>query len=256
MPRLSRKSLDTVFHHVMVQGINKEHIFPNDFFIEQYLDYIQNKLSTSDLKLLAYCIMNNHAHFLIFCEQISSLSKFMQKLNTTYSRFYNKYNNRVGFVFRDRFLSQPITSINQLLNCLVYIHNNPVKANLVSSPIEYKFSSYKEFINKRKIISEDSIDLLFENNKNFAEQFSSIHNKSKTIDNNDFYDIKEQNVIDFINEFEKEHNVSKEEIHKDKLLLSLLIKEARSLTNTTCTELAGLLQISKTTVAKYSKNFS
>ena len=90
MPRIARKDSKSSFYHVMVQGINKEYIFDTDFNIKKYIELIVSKIYRSNIEILAYCIMNNHAHFLIYCEKIEELSKFMQKLNTSYSRFYNK----------------------------------------------------------------------------------------------------------------------------------------------------------------------
>ena len=88
--------------------------------------------------------MNNHAHILIKTDQIAYLSKYMQKLNTRYARYYNKKYNRVGYVFRDRFKSQVIYSEDQLYNCIHYIFNNPVKAGLCSNAEDYPFSNYKK----------------------------------------------------------------------------------------------------------------
>lgn len=57
---------------------------------------------------MAYCIMNNHVHLLVYSEEVQKLSKMMQKINTAYAKYYNECNERVGYVFRDRYLSQPI----------------------------------------------------------------------------------------------------------------------------------------------------
>lgn len=253
MPRLPRIFSKTCFYHVIVQGINKEAIFSKKVFIQDYQNFILSKLPNSNINILAYCIMNNHAHFLIFCEQISDLSKFMHRLNTSFSRHYNKLNQRVGFVFRDRFLSQPITSPKHLINCLVYIHNNPVKANIVSSPEKYKFSSYNEFIGKKIIISDESVKLLFKNDENYINKFIFLHKKLK-INNEDFYDIKERKISDLISEFKNNYKISIKDLNKNKFILSLFIKEARKQTNATLTEIANVLEISKSSVAKYLKD--
>ena len=75
-----------------------------------------------------HCIMDNHAHFLIYYTKLEELSELMRKVNTTYAMKYNKINKRKGFVFRDRFFTQPILNEMQLYNCLVYIHKNPINA--------------------------------------------------------------------------------------------------------------------------------
>lgn len=159
MPRIARNKSRSNYYHIMVQGINKEYIFKDDKHIQTYKDIILRKIKDSHVTILAYCIMNNHAHFLIYCEKNECLSNFMQRVNTAYSHFYNKENNRVGFVFRDRYLSQDILNQKQLYTCLKYIHNNPVKAHIVKNMSEYKYSSYNEFFGKRQIITYESIKL-------------------------------------------------------------------------------------------------
>lgn len=161
MPRVARKYSNSDIRHIMVQGINKEYIFRDEFHINHYKNIILDKLISSNITILAYCIMNNHSHFLIHSEKTEYLSKFMQRINTSYSRFYNKYHNRVGYVFRDRFLSQNILNNRQMYNCLRYIHNNPVKAHIVNNLADYKFSSYNEFLGSPKIITNKSKKILF-----------------------------------------------------------------------------------------------
>ena len=56
----------------------------------------------------------------------------------------NKKRKRVGYVYRDRFKTQVINNEKHLYNCILYIHNNPVKANMCKKTSEYKFSSYKK----------------------------------------------------------------------------------------------------------------
>lgn len=252
MPRLSRSCSSTFFYHVIVQGINKEPIFSQNFFIENYIKYILEKLPNSKVTILAYCIMNNHAHFLVFCEEVEALSRFMQRLNTSYSTFYNKINKRVGFVFRDRFFSQQILSKKQLFNCLAYIHNNPVKAQIVPSPKDYPFSSYNEFLNKKILICNDSIRILFENSTDFLDFFFSIHQKFDMNDSS-FYDIKDKCINDLIVDYENKYDVSSTNIYQNKELLLKFIKQARAQTDATLVELADALQISKSTVARYAK---
>ena len=85
MPRIARNCLDTSFFHVMVQGINKEYIFKNNQYINRYLQLLKEKLNREKLEIIAYCIMNNHAHLLIQVGDIKELSKYMQKVNSTYA---------------------------------------------------------------------------------------------------------------------------------------------------------------------------
>ena len=250
MPRIARKYSQSNFHHTMVQGINKEFIFKDDKHINSYKNIILNKLESSNVTILCYCIMNNHSHFLIYSEKNEFLSNFMQKINTSYSRFYNITNKRVGYVFRDRYLSQDILNHQHLYNCLKYIHNNPVKANMVKNMADYKYSSYNEFLGEKCIISDKSLRLLFGTTKNYMNQFKFIHS---TFNEENFIDIKDKSISEFTLEFENKINAKVTDIIKDKPLLTTFINEARKQTDVKIEELAQILDISKSTVGNYIK---
>ena len=143
MSRTPKKYINTPFFHIMVQGINKEPIFETSIEAEEYLKLIKQTKEEFDLQILSYCMMYNHAHFLIYVENDEELTKFMHKANLKYAKYYNKKNERVGYVFRDRYKAQPIMSRAHLLKCIEYIHNNPVKAHICNKPENYKYSSYK-----------------------------------------------------------------------------------------------------------------
>lgn len=252
MPRIARRDSKSNFYHVIVQGINREYIFETDLNIKKYKDLILKKLDKSNIEILAYCIMNNHAHFLIYCEKIEYLSKYMQRLNTCYSRFYNNINKRVGYVFRDRYLSQSILDEKQLYNCLNYIHNNPVKAGIVKNASEYKYSSYYEFVTEKSIITDKGIELLFGLKKDYKNQLIQI---SRASCDTKFIDIKEKSkeIDDFVKEVEKYYQKKINRIKEDKNVLETVIKKARKETDETIAKLAELFEISKSSVGKYIK---
>ena len=91
--------------------------------------------------------------------------------------------DRVGYVYRDRFVSEPITSYRYLIQCIKYIHFNPVKAKIVERCEEYKISSYKLFKNKldkrefNSILNKDAYEELINNPKEFYKQFSFLDKK-------------------------------------------------------------------------------
>ena len=179
MPRIARKSIETSFFHIIVQGVNKEYIFDTKQFIEYYIDLIHKYKPKYKLEIMAYCIMNNHAHLLIFCEHINEMSKFMHQINSLFAQKYNKTENRVGHVFRNRYLSQAIYSERYLINCIHYIHNNPVKANIVNKCEEYEYSTYRDYIRKigvaesqivKDIIGECNFkDMILDDNEIFLD---------------------------------------------------------------------------------------
>ena len=143
MPRVPRFYSDTSFFHVMTQGIKKEYIFNQSEDAERYISILYNTKDECKINIIAYCIMNNHAHLLLEASKVEYLSKFMHRTDTKYAKYYNKKYERVGYVFRDRFKSEAIYTEQNLHNCIAYIYNNPVKAGICNSPEEYQFSNYK-----------------------------------------------------------------------------------------------------------------
>lgn len=143
MPRVPRFYSDTSFFHVMTQGIKKEYIFNQAEDAQRYISILYNTKDECKINIIAYCIMNNHAHLLAKTAKVEYLSKFMQKANGKYAKYYNEKYERVGYVFRDRFKSEAIYTEQNLHNCIAYIYNNPVKAGICNTPEEYKFSNYK-----------------------------------------------------------------------------------------------------------------
>ena len=131
----------------MVQGINKDSIFNSSRDKKKYLNYINKIQPQYNILIISYCIMPNHSHFLIKSTDIDELSRFMQKLNTKYAIYYNRINNRVGYVFRDRFKLQEITCIEHFYKCIEYIHNNPIKAGMCAKQSEYEYSSFVTMYN-------------------------------------------------------------------------------------------------------------
>jgi len=143
MPRIPRMYLNTEYFHIITQGINKIYIFDNSNDIKFYIKSMYDLKDKYDIEIIAYCIMNNHAHMLIKSKIIKNLSKFMHDLNTRYGCYYNKKYKRVGYVFRDRYKSEGIYTEEQLYSCIKYIYDNPVKAGICNKPEEYPYSNYK-----------------------------------------------------------------------------------------------------------------
>ena len=158
MSRISRKSFEAKYFHIMVQGIDKDFIFNNDEYKKEYIRLIYKYKEKFCIELLAFCIMDNHAHLLVYIDDINNMSNYMQKINTLYAMYYNKkLNNRVGHVFRNRFKSEAILNESHLINCIKYIHNNPVKANMVNAPKQYLYSSYRDYFYKKGVALNEKL---------------------------------------------------------------------------------------------------
>jgi putative transposase len=86
--------------------------------------------------------MTNHIHFLVTPHTDTSLSKAMSVIGSRYAYYFNRTYKRSGTIWEGRHKSSLIQSERYLLTCMRYIELNPVVANMVSKPEEYKWSSY------------------------------------------------------------------------------------------------------------------
>ena len=102
LPRKARINLRGNFFHIMVQGINKEFIFQKNEYKDKYIKLLKNA-KEFNIKVIAFCIMDNHAHLLIETLEIKKSSELMWKINFEFARYYNGKEKRVGVVFRNRY---------------------------------------------------------------------------------------------------------------------------------------------------------
>lgn len=248
MPRMARKCLESGFFHIMVQGISKEKIFLKKEYKEKYIYLIKFFLNKQNVNLISYCVMDNHVHIIIYAEHISELTKFMERLNTTYAMFYNKNENRVGYVFRDRFKSKLLNTKDYLAKCIKYVHMNPVKAGMVKEEKDYKYSSYNDYIEKKGIVSEELLRKIFDNKCNYLKQFVQIE-----YDEELFFEIEEEKItieelkVEITNFLFKE-KITIEELREDKRLIKKIYNNFK--TKPTKAELARQLGITRTKISK------
>lgn len=166
MPRKKRNLVNSGIYHIMVRGVNKEIIFKDDKDRELFirlLYYYKNKLNC---RIHAYCLMNNHVHIL-FEDKEFLISDFMRNITSIYAGEFNKKHQRVGHLFQDRFKSIYVYNDDYMLRLIRYIHRNPEKAEICKTE-DYRWSSYKEYIYKPKIIEREKVLLKFDSNKKIA----------------------------------------------------------------------------------------
>ena len=250
MPRIPRTFYSSNFFHVIVQGINKEYIFSKEEYMKKYKENLLKYRNNYNIIIISYCIMNNHAHMLLYSENILNISQFMKSVNTSYAAYYNKVQERVGYVFRDRFLSEPITNKKYLFNCIAYIHNNPVKANIVRSADEYSYSSFKDYINKTGIGTEEVLNLVFDSNSDYINKYFEIHNTEA-----EFKDIQGEylNYKCIIEDFEKNVKMTIHEIKNNKECLKKLVQKLKDDSGLSIRKISRILDIDRRKLSKMLK---
>lgn len=249
MPRIARKFYKGQFYHVIVQGIEKKFIFDKKIYKEKYIQLIKYYFNELNIAIISYCIMDNHTHILVHLNNIEQLSKAMQKINSVYAMYYNKEEKRVGYVYKERFKSQEILNQYHLYNCIVYIHQNPVKANMVQKAEKYLYSSCNDYIKKTGVFNRNLENILKEigisANMNFTRRINII----KDID---FLEIEEDrnNLYDAL----IQNNFSLADLLQNKEKINKVIFYLRDNKNISLRDIADNLKIGRETVRKIYNN--
>ena len=173
----------------------------NDIFYDNqdryvFLNILKETKERFKFEIYSYCLMNNHIH-IVFRIKDEFLSKAMQSLEIRYSAYFNKKINRNGHLFQNRFFSKKIENLSYFLTVCKYVHRNPEKAKIDSTE-NYKWSSFREYIGKEKIINKAVLLHYYEDD---IEMF-----KKYTLDNDD----KEQ--LYNLAEFELKRKLTEEEV--------------------------------------------
>lgn len=150
MPREARHTSMSGFYHIMVRGNGKQILFENDESREFYLSKLYFCFKDENVLILAWCLMDNHAHLLVLDED-GNLPTAMSRVNGSFAQHYNKTHEHVGHVFQDRYLCKPIDDERYLLEVVRYIHNNPEEANVCAAK-DYRWSSYHEYMGSPRLV--------------------------------------------------------------------------------------------------------
>ena len=143
MPRPLRVCPAGSIFHVLNRANSRNQIFNQSFDYQKFIKIVNEALSKYPTKVLAFCLMPNHWHFLMQPTADDELSKIMAWIGNTHTRRYRVVNQTfgVGPLYQGRFKSFPIKSDEHLDIVKQYIECNPVRARLVRRPEEWAWSS-------------------------------------------------------------------------------------------------------------------
>jgi putative transposase len=166
------KFLPENIYHVYNQGNNQQNVFIEDFqflyFLQLYKAHIVPHCET-----LAWCLMHNHFHFMIYADNrcldikkqggllLDPVTNGFRKVLSTYAHEFNIKNNRSGSLFRPKTKAiclndeaslngQYLSKQDYYLNTFNYIHCNAVEAGIVKNPADWKWSSFRFYNGLRK----------------------------------------------------------------------------------------------------------
>ncbi|WAC08357.1 MAG: transposase [Thermodesulfobacteriota bacterium] len=138
MPRQARLDAPGTLHHIMIRGIEGITIFRDDDDRKDFLSRVGNLAEKTKTRILAWSLMDNHVHFLLFSGP-EGISSFMRKLLTGYAIRFNRKHQRNGHLFQNRYKSIVCEEDPYLLELVRYIHLNPIRALVVKSMQELDY---------------------------------------------------------------------------------------------------------------------
>lgn len=143
MPRPPRVVLPGHTLHLIQRGNDRQPCFLDDEDRTRYLAMLLYASKRARCDVHAYVLMANHAHLLITASESSGPARMMQSLGGNYVRHFNERHARTGTLWEGRYRSSLIDSERYFLQCSRYIETNPVRAGIVSRPVEYRWSSFR-----------------------------------------------------------------------------------------------------------------
>ena len=148
MPRKARVISETGKYHIVVKSIKEIDLFRDREDKFKYLELLSKYKVKYGFTLYAYCLMDNHGHYIIDCLG-ANISTVLACINLSYSQYYNRKYKRYGPVFKDRFHSTPIENDRYMITVSAYIHNNPKDIPGYEKKVQlYPFSSLREYIDQ------------------------------------------------------------------------------------------------------------
>jgi len=143
MVRLSRISPDDIPVHIIQRGNNRQDCFVSDEDYAAYAGWLKEYSFKCSVDIHAWVMMSNHVHLLCTPHVEGGISRMMQGLGRRYVQYFNFKYGRSGTLWEGRFRSCLVQEERYLLEVYKYIELNPVRAEMVADPGEYRWSSYQ-----------------------------------------------------------------------------------------------------------------
>jgi REP element-mobilizing transposase RayT len=145
-------------YHVMVRGNNRRKLFYDDKDRCRFLIRLKEMAEEFRVRVYAFCLMSNHVHLVIETPH-ANLGRFMQKLQTAYTIYFNLRHGESGHVMQGRYKAKPVEGDKYLMGLARYVHLNPVYvspvdklelAERIRQLRQYRWSSYPRYLGQRE----------------------------------------------------------------------------------------------------------
>jgi len=179
MPRASRYYLPGYTWHITHRCHKREFLLKFDRDKRRWIHWLFEAKKRYGLCVLKYTATSNHVHLLIYESKAGTISKSMQLIAGRVGQEYNIRKRRKGAFWEDRYQATAIESETYLIQCMVYIDLNMVRAGVVNHPEDWEFAGYNEIMNPKEryaIIDHETLRGFFQvkNNRRLQEDYSGF----------------------------------------------------------------------------------
>ena len=143
MGRPLRPTSADVVYHVLNRANARRTLFDDDGDYAAFERVLAQACERVSMRLLAYCVMPNHWHLVVWPRHDGDLSRFMNWLTLTHTQRWHQHRHTVGdgHVYQGRFKSFPVETSEYLVTVCRYVERNPVRAGLVERAEQWRWSS-------------------------------------------------------------------------------------------------------------------
>ena len=128
MPRVARLRSAGLCLHVLNRSNGRATVFAHPEDYSAFLEVMTQACKRHPIRLLAYCLMPNHFHFVVWPLEEGDIGCWMRWLMTTHVRRHHAHHNTEGCLWQGRYKSFPIQDDDHLLTVMRYVERNPVRA--------------------------------------------------------------------------------------------------------------------------------
>lgn len=149
MSRIARVVVPGSPHHVIQRGNRRQKVFFSDEDKSQYLLMMMREAKKESVSFLAYCLMDNHVHLIVVPETKAGMARAIGESHRKFTRMINFREGWRGYLWQGRFSSFPLDS-QHLYHAVRYVERNPVRAGIVRRAEDYKWSSARAHVERKK----------------------------------------------------------------------------------------------------------
>ena len=184
MARQLRKTSSTGIYHVVFRGVNHCNLFEERRDFETLLEIFTEEQKRIPFSIYAYCLMDNHVHLLIREDSPGDIAVVMRDVLAPYASGFNYKYQRNGALIADRYKRECVQDEHYLLAAVRYIHQNPVRAGMVSTIGNYRWSSYRDYVSDRPAFAQTDfvLSLFSEKRSEAIQEFISFHETTEDRD--------------------------------------------------------------------------